>query len=157
MVQTKILTRELDGSNVDVVTRDGSEASEATMALQGGVGTLALGKPGDVIETAYGPVARPYRVAADTAFGTFIANEGILVNANDCPGIAGSGDPNPFDTKTLKAGQLGAVLVSGGVVVLGSQVAAIKAAMNVNFTDAPESPVATEVYVIEVNGFKPAA
>lgn len=117
-------------------------------------GVLALGKPGDIITRAYGPVVRSAMLAADADFGTYVADKGILVNSGDCAGVG-----YKFDTvKGLKKGQVGSFLVSGACVVEGKAVQAIANAMVVQYLDEDyakgESHTAdTDVYVIEVNGF----
>lgn len=147
MVQKKILTRQ-------------ETATVGDKQVTANVGTLALGKAGDIITRSYGPICRTARLAAETAFGAFVEGKGILVNPNDCAGlgVAPAADANPFDTKTLKAGQLGTFLTAGACVVAKSQIAAIQAGMDVTYLEAlAESAAATDVTVIEVNGFKATA
>ena len=148
MVQKKILTRQ-------VTIPSGIHDKNFTFE----VGALALGKPGDIITRSYGPICRTAPVpTGGKAFGDFVEGLGILVNSNDCAGIGGAlaAGENPFDTKTLKAGQLGTFLTAGACVVLNSQVPAIEAAMNVTYQEDGGS-VQTDVTVIEVNGFKATA
>lgn len=153
MVQKKILTRQEQATAKKISVA----GEESTVNIVGGVGTLALGKPGDIITRSYGPICRTARLAAETAFGAFVEGKGILVNPNDCAGlgVAPAEGANPFDTKKLQAGQLGTFLTAGACVVLNSQVAAIEAAMNVTYKEDGGS-VNTDVTVIEVNGFASA-
>jgi len=130
-----------------------------TVSLAGGVGTLALGKAGDVVTRAYGPVARSFMVEAsdltdgELEFGTYVAGKGILVNPNDCAGFSAA-IATPFDTKSLKKGQVGTFLVSGACIVTKAQVAAIAAGMKVqNLYGYTATMANTDVCEIEVNGF----
>ena len=140
MVQKEILTRQVEAK------------ISGTQTVKAGVGTLALGKAGDVVTRAYGPVVRAAMIEADeAAFGTYVEGKGILVNPGDCAAIG-----YKFETvKTLKKGQVGSFLVSGACIVKCSEVSAIAAAMKVQdligwSADAGEN----DVCEIEVNGFE---
>lgn len=147
-IQKEILQRPVTAT----VKKIGEDGAVVDAELTGGVGALALGKVGDVMTRAYGPVARAAVVEEETAFGTFVEGKGILVNPGDCAGLSTDLPNYPFDTKTLKKGQVGTFLVSGACVVLCSEVEAIAAAMKVQdvygYTDKEG-----DVCEIEVNGF----
>ena len=165
-IQNKILTRQETAKVKKVVVSEGTASTvEADLASE--VGALALGKLGDVIVTAYGPVAKAYQVAEETGFGALVTETsgegeqattktiGILVNSDDCAGIGNA--VTPFDTKTLKKGQVGTVLISGGAVVLAKDLADIEAAMNVVDVigaEATDEDDETAVVGVIVNGVK---
>lgn len=141
-VQKKILTRYFDGSSQKVA---GGEAK----TLKGGIGELALGKPGDIWSRAYGPLVYAKVVDKDIEYGTFVEGLGILVNPNDVANMA-----NFSASTTLKAGQTGAFMVSGAAVVPCKAVEDIVAGMNARLVGGYEAGSDTAVCVIEVNGLK---
>lgn len=138
MVQKEILTRQM-------------QATVGSDTVKAGVGTLALGKAGDIITRAYGPVVRAAIIDTDTAeFGKFVDGKGILVNTGDCAAIG-----TQFETvKTLKKGQTGSFLVSGACIVKCNEVSKIAEKMKVQYLDGWSATAgANEVCEIEVNGF----
>jgi len=162
-VQKKILTRTLGGvaPKIDPAA-SGSGETIVEVELQGGVGTLALGKPGDIWSRAYGPLVYAVVTETDVEFGSFVEKLGILVNGNDVANESARFAP----TTVLKAGQTGAFMVSGAAVVLCRNVPGILAGMNARVlggydeTKAADyandkSDLYNDVCVVEVNGFSP--
>ena len=156
-VQKKILTEALAGIDEQPVIYNTPDASgsgeEQKLALNGEVGVLALGKVGDIISRAYGPLVYAIVSDADVKFGTVVDGYGLLVNGNDV-----ANESARFEaTDTLKAGQTGAFMVSGAAVVLCEQVEAIKAKMNARVIygwDGKSAYADGDVCAVEVNGFK---
>lgn len=124
-IQKKILTRLETVEDVKCVKNDGTVG---TADIKSGVGTLALGKLGDVFATAYGPVTKAVTLTANAKFGDFVEGAGIVTNSDD---VAGIGTTNMFDTDTAKAGQVVSMLVSGGVVVDQAKLATLATKMNI--------------------------
>lgn len=146
-VQTKILS--------EVPAYAGTaKKGDQDVALQGKVGILAIGKPGDITSRAFGPVVTAGIVATEGGekFGTYVANKGIVVNSNDVANMKN------YDENFMAAkGQTVGYLTFGTCVVYGSQVATILGAMNARVIyGAKESYGATDLVDIEVTGFKAA-
>ena len=156
-VQKKILTEAVPvyGKDPEVIYNgdDSGESGEGTLPLNGKVGALALGKPGDIWSRAYGPLVYAIVSNKDVKFGTLVEPYGVLVNGNDV-----ANESARFEaTDTLKAGQTGAFLVSGAAVVECAAVAAIKEKMNARVVygwDGKSEYAEGDVCAIEVNGFK---
>lgn len=149
-IQKEILTRKI---TTDVKVAVG----EQTLTLAGDVGTLALGKLGDVIATAYGPVTKAVTLTADAEFGDFVEGAGIVTNSDDIAGVGTVG--SMFDTKKAHKGQTVSMLVSGGVIIKGANLETLKTKMNVIGTidlyDGTVDPNNAVIGVI-VNGLIPA-
>lgn len=144
------------GVQKTILTRT-QTATLGDKSLEASLGTLALGKPGDIWSRAYGPLVYATVEGTDQTFGAFVADKGVLVNPNDVANMAN------FDkSNTLKAGQTGAYLVSGAAVVFCKQVAAILAGMNARviaggYASGTDYANSDEICVVEVNGFKAGA
>lgn len=165
-VQKVILTRTMDGSSAATLS-NANPPVEGTKTLQGGVGTLALGKPGDIVSRAFGPLTYG-EIAGETPveFGTFVAGKGILVNSNDVPFYNTTADANgvvnPFGTTNVAMpGQAVSFMVYGTAIVKNSALAGIMAGMNARVVtpgyDAEAEYADGEVFEVEVTGFKAAA
>lgn len=131
------------------------KGSDTEVALQGAVGILAIGKPGDITSKAFGPIVTPGIVATAECekFGTYIAGKGILVNSNDVANMA-----NYDENFKAAKGQTVGYLTYGTCVAFGSDLTNIQAAMNVRVIHgAKETYAATDLVDIEVTGFKAAA
>ena len=123
-VQTEILTRQMSGKPASAVKYNGepygSDSDSGTLTLQGGVGALAIGKPGQVVARAFGPNVYALSFEEDKKFGTAVElpdrTYGVLVNSDD---VAFTADkPNSFGySDTLQAGQVGEVMTYGICVV----------------------------------------
>ena len=154
-VQKKILTEKLGniGPQPVIYNTGDSGSEEATLDLNAEVGALALGKVGDIFSRAYGPLVYAVVSGEDVKFGTVVDKLGLLCNGNDV-----ANESARFEaTDTLKAGQTGAFMVSGAVVVLCEQVAAIKEKMNARVIygwDGESEYADGDVCAVEVNGFK---
>lgn len=158
-IQKEVLWVKADGSHPKYM--DGT-TEKTDKPLEGSKGVLAIGKAGDVISRAYGPVVRAEILTADANFGAYVEGKGILVNSGDCAAIS-----LQFETvKGLKKGQTGSFLVSGACVVPGTAVQTIADAMVVQYLDKDwftddATTRSKSVYEIEVNGFdvdkKPSA
>lgn len=155
-VQKEILVRALDGS---------TQPGGGERVLKGGAGALAIGKPGDVLAKAFGPLVFTEIPATGTyTFGTYVEGKGILANSND-NAFYSANAAEPFGyTVTLKAGMQAAFMEYGIAVVLCRDVANILAGMNArvlpNTGYDPEKTYAADskdVCAVEVTGFKPAA
>lgn len=147
-VQKTILTRSLTAT---------LKVGQTDKTLEADVGTLALGKPGDIWSRAYGPLVYATVEGANQTFGAFVATKGVLVNPNDVANMA-----NFESSNTLKAGQTGAYLVSGAAVVFCKQVSDILTGMNARviaggYDSATDYTNSDEICVVEVNGFKAEA
>lgn len=96
-------------------------------ALEGKVGILAIGKPGDITSRAFGPVARSGIVATEGGekFGTYVANKGVVVNSNDVANMA-----NYDENFKAAKGQTVSYLEYGTCLAWTSALAAIEAGMN---------------------------
>lgn len=131
-----------------------AKKGEQDVALQGKVGILAIGKPGDITSRAFGPVVTAGIVATEGGekFGSYVANKGIVVNSNDVANMS-----NYDENFKAAKGQTVGYLTYGTCIVYGSDVAAISAAMNARVIyGAKESYGAKDLVDIEVTGFKAA-
>ncbi len=150
-VQTKILTSQ--GPTITPV--EGK-------SFAGAVGTLAIGKPGDVVSRAFGPLTYAEVTGADAVMGAFVAGKGVLVNSNDVPNRS-----NFESTITVKAGDTAAFMTYGTFVTTGDKLAAINTGMNarivypfaadgsaLDIATETETADATAAYEVEVTGFK---
>lgn len=126
----------------------------------GTVGILALGKPGDILAKAFGPLVFAEVPASGTyTFGTYVTGKGILVNSNDSA-FYGASAAEPFGyTITLKAGMQAAFMQYGIAVVLCRDLANIVDNMNAKVLDGYD-PTKTygadskDVCSVEVMGLK---
>lgn len=148
-VQTKILTTV--PAYAGTAPKKGVEEE---VALQGAVGTLAIGKPGDITSRAFGPVVTSGIVATEGGekFGTYVEGKGILVNSNDVANMA-----NYDQNFKAMPGQVVGYLTWGTCVAFGSALSDIEAAMNVRVIyGKKDSYEDTDLVDIEVTGFKAA-
>ena len=147
-VQEKILTAVPEYAGT-------AKKGDADTALQGAVGILAIGKPGDITSRAFGPVVSSGIVATDGGekFGTYIDGKGVLVNSNDVANMSN------YDENFMAAkGQTVGYLTYGTCVAFASDLENIKAAMNVRVIyGAKEEYAEGDLVDIEVTGFKAAA
>lgn len=142
-----------------ILTRVPSAEKIGGKDVEGGVGTLALGKPGDIVSKAFGPLVYG-EIAGDEAveFGTFVAGKGLLVNSNDTPFYNTEAGAAPFGT-TNKAmpGQTVAFMTYGTAIVKKANIAAVAAGMNARVvTPGYDAETAADdgVFEVEVTGFK---
>ena len=115
-VQSEILTRTVTFAG------DGLKGKFAS-----GTGTLAMGIPGKIYDTfpGAGPGCHTTTLKEDAEVGTFLAGQGIIVNA---PEYALQGSPTALSPSlTLKAGTVVSCVTMGHVIVKESSVDAILA------------------------------
>lgn len=150
MAQEKILVRELSGGNVKVVPEAGEET---TKELKSGVGTLAIGKVGDITSKAFGPIAPTVTLGEEKEIGTLFEDGdfvGVLANGNDIANTAAK-----FNTSLkVAAGQTVSVLQYGTMVIKGASFDAIAAKMNARVIYGAKTD---EVCEIELTGKKATA
>ena len=155
-VQSEILTR--------TVTFAGDGLKEK---FASGTGTLAMGIPGKIYDTfpGAGPGCHTTTLKEDAEVGTFLAGQGIIVNA---PEYALQGSPTALSPSlTLKAGTVVSCVTMGHVIVKESSVDAILAGMtgrvldyptemfeDDDASDASEDSEADPLVVVEVLGLK---
>ena len=132
-----------------------------------GTGTLAMGIPGKIYDTfpGAGPGCHTTTLKEDAEVGTFLAGQGIIVNA---PEYALQGSPTALSPSlTLKAGTVVSCVTMGHVIVKESSVDAILAGMtgrvldyptemfeDDDASDASEDSEADPLVVVEVLGLK---
>ena len=155
-VQSEILTRTVTFAG------DGLKGKFAS-----GTGTLAMGIPGKIYDTfpGAGPGCHTTTLKEDAEVGTFLAGQGIIVNA---PEYALQGSPTALSPSlTLKAGTVVSCVTMGHVIVKESSVDAILAGMDGRVLDYPtemyedddasdasEDSEADPLVVVEVLGLK---
>ena len=155
-VQSEILTRTVTFAG------DGLKGKFAS-----GTGTLAMGIPGKIYDTfpGAGPGCHTTTLKEDAEVGTFLAGQGIIVNA---PEYALQGSPTALSPSlTLKAGTVVSCVTMGHVIVKESSVDAILAGMtgrvldyptemfeDDDASDASEDSEAYPLVVVEVLGLK---
>lgn len=155
-VQSEILTRTVTFAG------DGLKGKFAS-----GTGTLAMGIPGKIYDTfpGQGPGCHTTTLKEDADVGTFLAGQGIIVNA---PEYALQGSPTALSPSlTLKAGTVVSCVTMGHVIVKESSVDAILAGMtgrvleyptemfeDDDASDASEDSEADPLVVVEVLGLK---
>lgn len=155
-VQSEILTRTVTFAG------DGLKGKFAS-----GTGTLAMGIPGKIYDTfpGAGPGCHTTTLKEDAEVGTFLAGQGIIVNA---PEYALQGSPTALSPSlTLKAGTVVSCVTMGHVIVKESSVDAILAGMtgrvldypmemfeDDDASDASEDSEADPLVVVEVLGLK---
>lgn len=155
-VQSEILTRTVTFAG------DGLDGKFAS-----GTGTLAMGIPGKIYDTfpGAGPGCHTTTLKEDAEVGTFLAGQGIIVNA---PEYALQGSPTALSPSlTLKAGTVVSCVTMGHVIVKESSVEAILAGMtgrvldyptdmfeDDDASDASEDSEADPLVVVEVLGLK---
>lgn len=155
-VQSEILTRTVTFAG------DGLKGKFAS-----GTGTLAMGIPGKIYDTfpGAGPGCHTTTLKEDAEVGTFLAGQGIIVNA---PEYALQGSPTALSPSlTLKAGMVVSCVTMGHVIVKESSVDAILAGMtgrvldyptemfeDDDASDASEDSEADPLVVVEVLGLK---
>ena len=155
-VQSEILTRTVTFAG------DGLKGKFAS-----GTGTLAMGIPGKIYDTFPGavPGCHTTTLKEDAEVGTFLAGQGIIVNA---PEYALQGSPTALSPSlTLKAGTVVSCVTMGHVIVKESSVDAILAGMtgrvldyptemfeDDDASDASEDSEADPLVVVEVLGLK---
>ena len=155
-VQSEILTRTVTFAGNGL---DGKFVS--------GTGTLAMGIPGKIYDTfpGAGPGCHTTTLKEDAEVGTFLAGQGIIVNA---PEYALQGSPTALSPSlTLKAGTVVSCVTMGHVTVKESSVDAILAGMtgrvleyptemfeDDDASDASEDSEADPLVVVEVLGLK---
>lgn len=155
-VQSEILTRTVTFAG------DGLKDKFAS-----GTGTLAMGIPGKIYDTfpGQGPGCHTTTLKEDAEVGTFLAGQGIIVNA---PEYALQGSPTALSPSlTLKAGTVVSCVTMGHVIVKESSVDAILAGMtgrvldypmemfeDDDASDASEDSEADPLVVVEVLGLK---
>ena len=155
-VQSEILTRTVTFAG------DGLKGKFAS-----GTGTLAMGIPGKIYDTfpGAGPGCHTTTLKEDAEVGTFLAGQGIIVNA---PEYALQGSPTALSPSlTLKAGTVVSCVTMGHVIVKESSVDAILAGMTGRILDYPtemfedddasdasEDSEADPLVVVEVLGLK---
>ena len=155
-VQSEILTRTVTFAG------DGLKGKFAS-----GTGTLAMGIPGKIYDTfpGQGPGCHTTTLKEDAEVGTFLAGQGIIVNA---PEYALQGSPTALSPSlTLKAGTVVSCVTMGHVIVKESSVDAILAGMtgrvleyptemfeDDDASDASEDSEADPLVVVEVLGLK---
>ena len=155
-VQSEILTRTVTFAG------DGLKGKFAS-----GTGTLAMGIPGKIYDTfpGAGPGCHTTTLKEDAEVGTFLAGQGIIVNA---PEYALQGSPTALSPSlTLKAGMVVSCVTMGHVIVKESSVNAILAGMtgrvldyptemfeDDDASDASEDSEADPLVVVEVLGLK---
>ena len=155
-VQSEILTRTVTFAG------DGLKGKFAS-----GTGTLAMGIPGKIYDTfpGAGPGCHTTTLKEDAEVGTFLAGQGIIVNA---PEYALQGSPTALSPSlTLKAGTVVSCVTMGHVIVKESSVDAILAGMtgrvldyptemfeDDDASDASEDSEADSLVVVEVLGLK---
>lgn len=163
-VQSKILTR----------TVKSLPGFKDGMQFASGTGTLALGIPGKIYDTfpGQGPGCHTTTLKADAEVGTFLAGQGIIVNAPEYALVSTTeslaGDPKNSALSPslwLKAGTVVSCVTLGHVIVKESSVDAILAGMNGKVLDYPtdmyeddsdssEDSDADPLVVVEVTGLK---
>ena len=132
-----------------------------------GTGTLAMGIPGKIYDTfpGAGPGCHTTTLKEDAEVGTFLAGQGIIVNA---PEYALQGSPTALSPSlTLKAGTVVSCVTMGHVIVKESSVDALLAGMtgrvldyptemfeDDDASDASEDSEADPLVVVEVLGLK---
>lgn len=147
------------GVQKEILTSQGPEIvlnpapGAADKKFVGGVGTLAIGKPGDIVARAFGPLTYAEVLGDDIEMGTFVEGKGVLVNSNDVP------NRQNFDENlVVKAGDTAAFMTYGTCVVLGKNVQAILDGMNARVVYGGEViDDDAHAYEVEVTGFKAAA
>lgn len=155
-VQSEILTRTVTFAG------DGLKGKFAS-----GTGILAMGIPGKIYDTfpGQGPGCHTTTLKEDAEVGTFLAGQGIIVNA---PEYALQGSPTALSPSlTLKAGTVVSCVTMGHVIVKESSVDAILAGMtgrvldyptemfeDDDASDASEDSEADPLVVVEVLGLK---
>ena len=155
-VQSEILTRTVTFAGNGL---DGKFVS--------GTGTLAMGIPGKIYDTfpGQGPGCHTTTLKEDAEVGTFLAGQGIIVNA---PEYALQGSPTALSPSlTLKAGTVVSCVTMGHIIVKESSVDAILAGMtgrvleyptemfeDDDASDASEDSEADPLVVVEVLGLK---
>ena len=155
-VQSEILTRTVTFAG------DGLKGKFAS-----GTGTLAMGIPGKIYDTfpGQGPGCHTTTLKEDAEVGTFLAGQGIIVNA---PEYALQGSPTALSPSlSLKAGTVVSCVTMGHVIVKESSVDAILAGMtgrvleyptemydDDDASDASEDSEADPLVVVEVLGLK---
>ena len=162
-VQSEILTRTV-AQDIAYIDKDGKPALAKFVS---GTGTLAMGIPGKIYDTfpGQGPGCHTTTLKEDAEVGTFLAGQGIIVNA---PEYALQGSPTALSPSlTLKAGTVVSCVTMGHVIVKESSVDAILAGMtgrvldyptemfeDDDASDASEDSEADPLVVVEVLGLK---
>lgn len=129
-----------------------AKKGDADVALQGAVGILAIGKPGDISSRAFGPVVTSDIVATDAGekFGTYVSKKGILVNSNDVANLKN------YDENFVAAkGQTVGYLTFGTCIVFADDLENIAADMNVRIIYGKKDAYADgDLVDVEITGFK---
>ena len=156
-VQSEILTR--------TVTFAGDGLKEK---FASGTGTLAMGIPGKIYDTfpGAGPGCHTTTLKEDAEVGTFLAGQGIIVNAPEYA-LKGTDKSALEASLVLKEGTVVSVVTMGHVIVKESSVDAILAGMtgrvldyptemfeDDDASDASEDSEADPLVVVEVLGLK---
>ena len=147
-VQTKILTR-----NETISLPDGK-------VLNSGTGVLIGGTPGQIYDVAYGPVVHTTTLAEAADIGSFVENQGVIVNAPEYAlygtlrqnGEGGALAPS----LTLPQGTVVSCMTAGHVWIQRKYLKAIPAGMYARVLwqqDGATDPA--DLLVIEVNGLRP--
>lgn len=150
-VQKEILTRTVTPVDPQKVVPNSDQAM-APQPLGGRVGTLAIGKPGDVVSRAFGPLTYAEVTKDEDAveFGAFVADKGVCVNSNDVPNRT-----NFEENLVVKAGDTAAFMTYGTFVTTADKLPAINTGMNARIV----YPAGTDIAAVvsDVNGKATAA
>ena len=157
--QTKILKRTFTGQ-VDVINPD--TGAKETKQYNSGTGVLIGGTPGQIYDVAYGPVVHTTTLAAAADIGSFVAGQGIIINAPEYA-LYGAGEVAQggalAPSLTLPAGSVVSCMTAGHVWMTREAFEAMGDAMNAHIiwqqpVDDGDSSADTgkDLIVVEVNG-----
>lgn len=166
-VQKEILRRTF----TQEIERYKPDGSKETVKYSTGTGALIGGVPGQIYDVAYGPVVHTTNLGEAADIGTFVENQGIIVNAPEYANYGKPGDPLAASL-TCPANSVVSVMTAGHIWVKRSELAAIQAGMNTYIIYEPkieypegatdeekaaiDEKAQDDLCVVEVNGLLPA-
>ena len=150
-VQTKILKRD---EQVTIKMTDPVTGEVTTKTLQVNTGALVGGMPGQIYDVAFGPVVHTIVLQAAANIGSFVAGQGVIINAPEYALYGQVGNPLA-PSLTVPQGGVVSVMTAGHVWVKYEDLAAIQAGMNTFVMWMPEGASGADLCVVEVNGLKP--
>lgn len=158
-VQKEILKRTFTGE-VEYVT-DPATGATGKKQYKVGTGTLIGGTPGQIYDVAYGPVVHTTTLAEAAEIGSFVAGQGIIVNAPEYAlygsvrtvenGEAVGGALAP--SLLLPVGSVVSCMTAGHVWMTRKAYADMGEAMNAAIIwQEPAATADNDLIVVEVNG-----
>lgn len=149
-VQTKILTR----AETLTIKVQGPDGNLVDKTFQTKTGALVGGMPGQIYDVAFGPVVHTIVLQAAANIGSFVAGQGVIINAPEYALYGKVGSPLA-PSLTVPQGAVVSVMTAGHVWVKYEDLAAIQAGMNTFVMWMPEGASGADLCVIEVNGLRP--